>query len=259
MPRMPAAIDTPRCADTTQPPLALRRHQLVRLTPEGWQQVLARDWHESARPCLAHWAAHDLPLVVTRQPEPLAAAADADTLHLGLPAPTCWQRQRLSLVVARSAVRAVGELPAAIDITGQLPDAAQAPWRTLCGQLGALGLHAQVYGSHGWQHLTGLAYVRAQSDLDLFVPVPDAQAADAAADLLADATAALPAGASIDSPRLDGELGLADGSAVAWREWRDWRAGRVAQILVKRLQGVTLESGRAWLQRASAIDAEACT
>lgn len=249
MARMPTAIDTPRCAEMTRPPLALRRHQLVRLTPAGWQAVLAQAHAESARPCLAHWATHDLPLVITRQPE---SAADADVIHLGLPAPTCWQRQRLSLVVARSAVRAVGELPAAIDITGQLPDAAQAPWRRLCGQLGALGLHAQVYGSHGWQHLTGLAYLRAQSDLDLFVPVPDMHAADAAADLLADATAALLAEAGIDTPRLDGELGLADGSAVAWREWRDWRAGRAEQILVKRLQGVALASGTDWLPQAGA-------
>lgn len=247
MARMPAAIDTPRCADMSRLPFALRRHQLVQLSPEGWQAVLAQAHAESARPCLAHWAAHDLPLVITRQPE---SATHTDTLHLGLPAPTCWQRQRLSLVAARSAVRAVGDLPAASDITGQLPDAAQAPWRRLCGQLGALGLHAQVYGSHGWQHLTGLAYLRAQSDLDLFVPVPDVHAADAAADLLADATAALLAEAGIDSPRLDGELGLADGSAVAWREWRDWRAGRVEQILVKRLQGVALESGTDWLQQA---------
>lgn len=246
---MHAAIDTPRCANMSRLPLALRRHQLVRLTPAGWQAVLAQAHAESARPCLVHWAAHDLPLVVTRQPE---AAADGEAIHLGLPAPTCWQRQRLSLGVARSAVRAVGELPAAIDITGQLPDAAQAPWRRLCGQLGTLGLHAQVYGSHGWQQLTGLAYLRAQSDLDLFVPVPDAHTADAAAALLADATAALLAEAGIDAPRLDGELGFVDGSAVAWREWRDWRAGRVAQILVKRLQGVALASGTDWLPRTGA-------
>lgn len=238
---MPATIDIPRRADVTRPPLALRRHQLVRLTSAGWQAVLAQAHAESARPCLAHWAAHDLPLVITRQPE---SATQAEAIHLGLPAPTCWQRQRLSLVVARSAVRAVGELPAAIDITEQLPEAAQAPWRRLCGQLGALGLQARVYGSHGWQHLTGLAYLREQSDLDLFVPVPDAHAADAAAALLAEA--------GIDTPRLDGELGLADGSAVAWREWRDWRAGRVEQILVKRLQGVALASGTDWLPRAGA-------
>jgi phosphoribosyl-dephospho-CoA transferase len=255
MARMPAAIDIPRCTDMTPPPLALRRHQLVQLSPAGWQTVLAQAHAESARPCLAHWAAHDLPLVITRQPETTAVA---EIIHLGLPAPTCWQRQRLSLVVARSALRAVGELPAAIDIIGQLPASAQAPWRRLCDQLGALGLHAQVYGSHGWQQLTGLAYLRAQSDLDLFVSVPDAHAADAAADLLADATAALLAEAGIDSPRLDGELGLADGSAVAWREWRDWRARRVEQILVKRLQGVALESGTEWLPLAGAIDALAC-
>jgi len=70
----------------------LHRHQLAWLTAAGWQRLRDQDWDATARDCLAHWAAHRLPLVVTRQrgadprPEPLIA--------LGLPAPGRWQRRR---------------------------------------------------------------------------------------------------------------------------------------------------------------------
>jgi len=43
-------------------------------------------------------------------------------------------------------------------------------------------------------------------------------------------------------PRLDGELVFPDGAAIAWREWVAHREGRAAQVLVKRLRGVALES-----------------
>ncbi len=62
-----------------------------------------------------------------------------------------------------------------------------------------------------------------------------------------DAAAVLLRRSDDGSPRLDGELSFPDGSAVAWREWVAWRSGRVSAILVKRLCGVALEAGSAWL------------
>jgi phosphoribosyl-dephospho-CoA transferase len=218
---------------------APQRHQLRRLTPAGWDRLLGQPWSEAARPCLAHWARHDLPLVVARQPGPRLD----EHLHLGLPAPACWARQRLRLRVACAELRGLDAFPPADALAAQLPAEAGPAWQLLCEGLAALQLRAQVYGSHGWQHLTGLAYVHERSDLDLFIPVEHAQAADAVTALLAGFGAA--------APRLDGELGFADGSAVAWREWQDWRAGRVDQILVKRLHSVALESGTAWLGAAT--------
>ena len=47
---------------------SLRRHQLAWLSEAGWAAILARPWDAQARDCLAHWARHRLPLVVTRQP-----------------------------------------------------------------------------------------------------------------------------------------------------------------------------------------------
>jgi phosphoribosyl-dephospho-CoA transferase len=52
------------------------------------------------------------------------------------------------------------------------------------------------------------------------------------------------------APRLDGELLFGDGAAVAWREWIEWRAGRARAVLVKRLDGVSLQRDATWCERA---------
>ena len=99
----------------------------------------------------------------------------------------------------------------------------------------------RVYGSHGWQCLTGLEHVHQGSDLDLLVPVHNAACADAAVRNLACFAAPM---------RLDGELIFPDGSAVAWREWQLWRSGQVAQLLVKRNRSVALAAESGWLAQA---------
>jgi phosphoribosyl-dephospho-CoA transferase len=108
----------------------------------------------------------------------------------------------------------------------------------------ALDVEAVVYGSFGWQQLTGLDYLREGSDIDLLLQVASPEQADAA-------VAALHA-SGIESPRLDGELVFPDGSAVAWREWAIWRAGLVEQVLVKRLDGPLLARPSHWAHWGSA-------
>jgi phosphoribosyl-dephospho-CoA transferase len=214
----------------------LQRHQLVRLTPAGWTGVQTGDREPLARAALAHWAAHDLPLVVTRQ-----RADDANGIALGLPAPTRWGRLRLALSVPSEGLRDPQAFPEPLAITPLLAPEGRAAWTALTDRLAALGVRPQVYGGHGWQALTGLAYLRDGSDIDLWLPVQDAAQADAVAALL-DA-------ADWRGPRLDGEIGLPDGSAVAWREWRQWRAGQAGAVLVKHRTGARLEQGSQWLTR----------
>ena len=216
--------------------IALRRHQLVRLSDIGWAALRERPWDEIAAGCIAHWAMRRWPLVVTQQ----RAGLDSECLALGLPAPLHWQRRRIALQVPLRDVLYFDEFPTAADVISLLPAAARTHWRELVDALHAIGAAPRVYGGHGWQRITGMSYLHAGSDLDLRLSVDDATMADAV-------TAALHA-AAFSTPRLDGELVFPDGSAVAWREWLAWRAQRVDRVLVKRLHGVAMEQGDAWLR-----------
>ncbi|MGM9480724.1 malonate decarboxylase holo-[acyl-carrier-protein] synthase [Roseateles sp. NT4] len=209
---------------------ALHRHQLARLTPAGWQRLLGGAWDAQARTSLAHWAEQGLPLVVTRQ-------RDDDAIALGLCAPRRWGSRRIALSVARHEVLFFDEFPRLDQLLTQLPPDARTPARQLALALRACGVTARVYGSHGWQQLTGLPHVRDGSDIDLWIGVNGPEQADAVA-------AALDAFAC-PSRRLDGELVFDGDAAVAWREWRAWRDGRAFALLVKRLHGATLEEALA--------------
>lgn len=221
----------------------LHRHQLARLSTDGWAAVLDRPWDAQARGCLAHWASHQLPLVVTRQP----ADATADGwIALGLPAPARWDRRRLALQVPHAAVHGLGEFPRLADVQELLPPPARGAVRELLGRLEASHAAARVFGSFGWQAISGLDHVRDESDLDLSIPVEGAAHADAVVGALGSFEA--------ERPRLDGELMFADGAAVAWREWRAWRAGSARAVLVKRLDGVCLQRDTAWCGQAEMME-----
>jgi len=213
----------------TRPPALLHRQQLLRLTPDGWSRLLATPGEDAARRCVALWAAQGFPLVVTRQP-----ASGGDAIAVGLPAPARFGRRRIALAVAPEDVLFLDEFPPAEAVTRLLPRPAAASWRALVATLALQGCRARVYGGFGWQAITRLPYVHAESDMDLLLPVAGAAEADEVVRLLASA--------AWDGPRLDGELLLPDGAAIAWREWRDHRQGRAARVLVKRLRGVALEA-----------------
>jgi len=221
----------------------LHRHQIAWLGEPGWRRVQDRDWDAGSRDCLAHWAAKRLPLVVTRQAYPTCE----DTIALGLPAPGRWERRRLALTVLRSDILYFDEFPLADKLQGMLPVSTRPSWRRLCADLQAMKANARVYGSHGWQLLSGLDHVRKGSDIDLWLSVSDPAHADAAAKCLQSVSGAL--------PRLDGELMFDDGSAVAWREWLDWRAARVKSLLVKTIAGSSLVHSRAWQGTAKFAEA----
>lgn len=210
----------------------LHRHQLAHLCATGWQAVLEQPWDDGLRACLELWAKRRLPLVVTRQCVP--REHDAAAVSLGLPAPARYKRRRVALQVPPSHISWFGEFPHFIEALSQVPRSARPGADAMCRALKALGLKTHVYGSVGWQQLTQLRYVHERSDLDLWLAVADAAQADAAAS-------ALQRHALAGNAKVDGELVFTDGSAVAWREWLAWRAGRCHSLLVKRLNGASIE------------------
>lgn len=215
----------------------LRRHQVARISAAGWRSACDRDWDATARACLTHWAARGLPLVVTCQPG--GADASNDRIALGLPAPGRWDRRRMALEIPLREVLSFDEFPEMAAVAGQLPGAAQPPWHRLTADLKALGATARVYGSYGWQQISGLDHVRSGSDIDVWVGVSGAAQADEAAALMQ----------AFECPllRLDGELVLDERHAVSWREWRAWRAGHTKALLVKSIAGAALvRSADAW-------------
>ncbi|WP_431050381.1 malonate decarboxylase holo-[acyl-carrier-protein] synthase [Roseateles sp. L2-2] len=208
----------------------LHRHQLVHLTPAAWERLRtgARDAVE--RECLTLWASRGLPLVVTQQR--CDAGAEPASIAMGLSAPLRWESRRIGVSAARSEVMFFDEFPAARAVSKLLPASARAAWDDLCRAAFACGVQPRVYGSYGWQALSTMVHVRADSDADLWVGVTDAGQADQVAALLA--------GAEIPGLRLDGELVFDGDNAVSWREWLTWRAGGVRSILVKSMGGSRL-------------------
>lgn len=222
----------------------LRRHQLAWLSESGWQRMLARDWPDEVRLALLHWQAHQMPWVVTRQPAP--RTSPDSPVHLGLPTPPQWGRHLASAWFAPEGIRWFSEFPQLNEAITALPRGGRNVLRRLDRTLKSQGLQARVYGSLGWQCVTGLPYLHEHSDLDLWLAVTDARQADEAARVLQACHATM---------RIDGELMFPDGRAVAWREWQGWRAGRQQRVLVKGLDTVTLEAAptgeeQRWAQAA---------
>jgi len=212
----------------------LRRHQLAYLTRPGWLDALRSPMEPDVAGQLQRWAERDLPLVVTKQVQ----GGACDTIALGWPAPRICAGQRVALRVAAAGIGRFDEFPPALDVVDLLPTRTRSCIESLLRALVALGTVPRVYGSYGWQLLSGLAYVHERSDLDLWLGVRDLAQADGA-------VTRLQAG-ELGPIRVDGELVGPDGAAVAWREYGAWRAGRSPGLLLKRLDSAAVEHQVAW-------------
>ena len=220
--------------------LSPQRNQLVWLSEQAWRSLLCQSsgghqpFDACARAILQHWSDQQLPLVVTAAYQAVAGKS-ATNVALGLPAPTQWQRRKLAIQANLQDLLRVAEFPELAQL-GQV--CGQAPGMlNFAAEMRRHGVAVQVYGSHGWQHLTGLHYLREGSDLDLRFRLQDSAQAAPVIDALQRLTAlALPW-------RIDGELAFTDGQAVAWREVLQWQQGAVSQVLVKSRRGAEL---RCW-------------
>lgn len=195
------------------------RHTLVWLSANAdWRADVAA--HE---PRLAGWFAQGLPAMVARR-----AVDDPDPrLRLGVPLPPNEGKQRLALRVPLHDVLRQ-QPPPMLDVV--LAGSVAADWQAALHALARLA-PARVFGAFAWQHLSGLPYVHAASDIDLLWQIGTSAEADALVEHLQQWEHA-------HGRRVDGELCLADGGAVNWREY----AGGSRQVLVKRLDGAALEA-----------------
>ncbi|HEX3983447.1 MAG TPA: malonate decarboxylase holo-[acyl-carrier-protein] synthase [Acidisoma sp.] len=200
-----------------------RRHDLLIVDPEMWPSVLARLPAHDEMDMLPEWAKLGRPVIVRRR----FPGESEEDLPVGVQLPRSAGQRRVALRLPRDAVISRLERP---DIAAAIPDAPAAWHPTLTALLAvpALAEPARVFGSLLWQCVTGLPYLREQSDLDLTFPCAGDPFPVATAIAAIDLTA---------HPRIDGELLLADGSACHWREVAD---EGVREVLLKTDHGVEL-------------------
>jgi phosphoribosyl-dephospho-CoA transferase len=193
------------------------------------------DWvwlgSETPLPDLAEVRSHreaGLPFIVGRHP----ALVGKDSLSLGLALP---DKRRIGFSVEASGIHR-HRAPLSLDeVLPRLPD----PWLPMINQLAAhfraAGMEAGVYGSAAWQAMTGVSYLRGDSDLDLLLTPATEEQLRLVLEILGSMEGA--------RPRLDGEVVLPDGRAVAWRE----AASDSATLLVKTLADASLVPRTTWV------------
>jgi len=216
----------------------LQRHDLLRVKPGGWPAVLAASsgFHAlevGPRRLVAGWAERGWP-VIARRP---ATDDGGGGIAVGLPLPPAYGKLRLALSVP---AELVAETVAAVPLSAAAASVPTA-WRPQVEGLIVLGerlaLRPVLFGALLWQRLTGLPYLRPGSDIDLVWPRPTAKVLPDLLDTLDRLDTAGPV-------RLDGEILLAAGSGVNWRELRQEFRRPGGAVLVKSMDGADIRCVR---------------
>jgi phosphoribosyl-dephospho-CoA transferase len=187
-----------------EPPL--RRHQLVGVHPTAWKLLLRARPDLAGEPLLQDWATLGRPLIVRRR-----GPLDGDGVLLGLPLPPSAGKRRIAVEMRAAAIVSVRSLPSVSDVLGAAPVAWQPCLQELTHLTRAYDVRAGVFGSLGWQWITGLTYLGQQSDIDIAWTLPRPDRLEEFLGRLADIDARAPV-------RLDGECVRADGAGANWRE-----------------------------------------
>ena len=190
----------------------LRRHDLAWIDP-SYCGVTCDDATE-----LRAWAARHLPVVVGRQD------GSPDGVRLGFTLPGTGPRRRIGVNASPAAILVHGAPPRLEDILVYAPPMWQPRLAQVARDLDEAGLTPRAYGSLVTQAFSGEACLRPGSDVDILIDCDNREAALAALDVLARH--------GEGPPRLDGELRMPSGWAVAWRELAQART-RGGQVLAK--------------------------
>lgn len=183
---------------------AFRRHDLVRADARAFADLVQARHDLVGAPHVAGWAARGWPLIVRRY----GPGEERSLVPVGLPLPPAAGKRRIGLALPPTALT---QLPA--PTLAQAREAAPEAWQPTIDTLLALGavhgIMPRPFGALLWQALTGLVYLAPASDLDLLWPV-----AEPTGSFLAD----LARVAEAAPMRIDGEVILADGAGIQWRE-----------------------------------------
>lgn len=199
------------------------RHDLLRLTAAGWSTLLARRPDLAAVPGVLVWAEQGHPVVIRRRqpgdaPELLCAAIALPLAH---------GRGRLGFQAAPDEVASLQPPPSLREaLDGTMPEGWRQLGASVLAEADRHGVTPRVFGSLMWQYVTGLAYLRDGSDLDLIWPVARGSAQAAGLPTLLASLERLDMGSG---PSIDGEIVLIGVGAVQWREV----AGDAPELLVK--------------------------
>ncbi|HJV27339.1 MAG TPA: malonate decarboxylase holo-[acyl-carrier-protein] synthase [Aromatoleum sp.] len=208
---------------------ALRRHDLVWLDPAFPLAKLGVT--EDHRAELGGWIARGLPLVVGRQ-------FGQPGVRLGFTLPGIGPRRRVEVRAPQSAIVAHEPPPALESVVRAAPEAWREPLHAIAHAFHDAGLLARAYGSLVTQAVTGEACVRPGSDVDLLVDCAGPNETQVALAILSTC--------GDRPPRLDGELRMLNGWAVAWRELATTLAAG-GQLLAKSDDDVCLMSADGFL------------
>lgn len=206
-------------------PNALRRHHWVWLRRD-WALHLQEPVPADADNAITGWVGRDRPFVVARR----RPDDRRDCFRLGL---STLRKDRIALQIDHAAIVRHEPPPKIEDCLAVAPPSWKPVLRAVMAAAGETGTDAALFGSLAWQYWSDEAYVHADSDIDLLLSPPHWLAVERLLARLTVHDGTL--------PRLDGELLLPNGTAVAWREWQ----GSAASVLVKTEQGEAMLSRRA--------------
>ncbi len=206
-----------------------RRHDLLRIRPDAWRAIFAALPEHARVGVLSGWAVNEYPFIVRRY----LSGESHDSVPVGAPLPPYLGKQRIAISCAPEDVE--GRVaPVSLRVAGDhAPPTWAATIHALLDLADRYGAEPHVIGSLLWQQLTSLSYLTETSDLDLLWP-----SSTACRPFLQEL-------AVIDrcSPiRVDGEVALAHGSAVNWRELHGCLGGTEERtVLVKSMTGVQVQ------------------
>jgi phosphoribosyl-dephospho-CoA transferase len=208
----------------------MRRHDLVQVEPAAWDAMLRSHSAFVDLPLVADWARLGRPVIVRRR----MVGDCVGGVPAALPLPPSHGKRRLAFSFPAGAAMAVMPPVLLCEAARTTPT----PWHSVIAAVldisDTVKTTPRVFGALLWEHVTGLPYLTAKSDLDLLWSVSD----ELTAVLLVERLLELEAEGPV---RIDGELELPDGAGVNWRELAN-NSDQRSQVLVKTMDGVEVRA-----------------